>query len=149
MKSSPVKMPSHQVPQIRGKVRHPCHAACEDDLRMQRDTDALIFLEFEAPGVKGILTGNLFEYLVAGPPIIAVGINSQSETGLIIERNGRGNAFGVDVGPLAVAIQHHLKSGVNYQRKDRDSATPDILCFSRAEQAARLISILSKSPKKD
>lgn len=121
----------------------------EDALRMQRDTDALLFLEFEAPGVKGILTGKLFEYLVAGPPIIAVGINSQSETGLIIERNGRGNAFGVDVGPLAIAIQHYLKSGVNYQQKDRDSVTPDILRFSRAEQAARLISILSKSPKKD
>ncbi len=68
----------------------------EDALRMQRDAHALIFLEFEAPNVDGILTGKLFEYLASGTQIIGVGVTDNSAPGKLIAESGHGINFGKD-----------------------------------------------------
>ena len=73
-------------------------------LRMQRDADLLLFLEFESPGVEGILTGKLFEYLAAGPQIWSVGVGSKSSAGCMINEYGRGRAFGKDVDAIREAL---------------------------------------------
>lgn len=114
----------------------------EQALRMQRDADALLFLEFDAPGVEGILTGKLFEYLHAGPPIVAVGISQESTAGTLICASGRGCALGNDI----VRIQAWLEYLIN------NHATPplppgklDIGIYSRAQQAARLLELANSA----
>src|SRR5690606_34909448 len=71
----------------------------EDALRMQRDCDALLFLEYVSPGVDGILTGKLFEYLFSGRPILGVGGTEKTSAGALIVKSGRGQALGVEVEP--------------------------------------------------
>lgn len=117
----------------------------QDALRMQRDADALLFLEFEAPGVEGILTGKLFEYLFGQAPIIAVGISKDSAAGQIIEQSGRGRTYGKDSQRLADELLQMLKRGVRSQREQPGELHPDIRQFSRAAQAERLLALMSSA----
>lgn len=73
-------------------------------LHMQRDASALLFLEFVAPGVRGVVTGKLFEYIFAGPPIIAVGSADDSSSGCIVIDSGAGWVLGRDVRLIESAI---------------------------------------------
>jgi len=117
----------------------------QDALRMQRDADALLFLEFEAPGVEGILTGKLFEYLFVQTPIIAVGISKDSAAGQIIENSGRGRAYGKDIQKLADELLQMLKTGARSQREQPGELHLDIRQFSRAAQAERLLALVSSA----
>jgi glycosyltransferase involved in cell wall biosynthesis len=112
---------------------------------MQRDADALLFLEFEAPGVEGILTGKLFEYLFVQTPIIAVGISKDSAAGQIIENSGRGRAYGKDIQKLADELLQMLKTGARSQREQPGELHLDIRQFSRAAQAERLLALVSSA----
>ena len=116
----------------------------QDALRMQRDADALLFLEFEGAGVEGILTGKLFEYLFAGPPIIAVGIGSESSAGRIIEEANRGYTFGNDVERLSDVLLRLLSSDRHCRESNAHLSNPVIRRFSRSEQAAKLLSLVSR-----
>ena len=69
----------------------------DHSLMMQRDADAVLFLEFEAPGYDGILTGKLFEYLASGTPILSVGTQPSSSAGALIEEAEAGEACGRDL----------------------------------------------------
>jgi glycosyltransferase involved in cell wall biosynthesis len=68
----------------------------EDILRIQRDADALLFLEFDKGKVKGILTGKLYEYLFSNTEIWAIGVKEDFSTGEIIKRANAGILFGDD-----------------------------------------------------
>ncbi len=108
-------------------------------LRMQRDADALLFLEHESHNVEGILTGKLFEYLVAGPPILAVGISNLSCAGKLIETSGRGYACGVDIQLLADILWNMITGNTDFKKtNDLNQFTQ----FSRSEQAKRMLQII-------
>lgn len=111
-------------------------------LRMQRDADALLFLEFESENVKGILTGKLFEYLFAGPPIWAVGVGKGSSAGLLLSKTGRGKCFGSSVDKIAeeimLGISHSDSSGL-LSKADYEN----IKEFSREEQSKKMLMLLS------
>ena len=62
----------------------------ESSLRAQQTCDMLLLLEWGDPSAAGVLTGKIFEYLVSGKPIIAVGINNQNSAGKLIEETGTG-----------------------------------------------------------
>lgn len=112
-------------------------------LRMQRDADLLLFLEFEAPDLDGILTGKLFEYLVAGPEILAVGIGNKTGAGKIIEDYGKGRALGKDVDKIRNTLREFIDSKVN-KTSDQIYAKPlDI--FTRETQALNYLSLLKTS----
>jgi glycosyltransferase involved in cell wall biosynthesis len=65
------------------KVFNP--VAREESLILQREADALLFLESPStPGREGILTGKLFEYLATRKPILAIGVRPESLVGEII-----------------------------------------------------------------
>lgn len=105
-------------------------------LHMQRDANALLFLEFYSPGLKGILTGKLFEYLYAGPPILSVGGVSSSCTADVIKKYDRGFVFGVD----SLALESHIHELIclNSISDMRDIATE----FTRKDQAMKMVSIV-------
>ena len=75
-----------------------------ESLAIQRASSGLIFLEADDPFSRGYLTGKLFEYLVAGPPIIAVGISHEHEAAKVISRTNTGFVCGNDVALLKEAI---------------------------------------------
>jgi glycosyltransferase involved in cell wall biosynthesis len=108
-------------------------------LRMQRDADALLFLEFEAPGVEGILTGKLFEYLHAGPPVLALGVSPASTAGALIQDTGKGWALGNDVDKICEWLAYLAKHG---EPPPAPPAQMDIHTFSREFQAKKLLELI-------
>jgi len=59
-------------------------------LAAQARSSLLLLLESPAPDARGVMTGKLFEYLVSGVPIVAVGIDAQTAAGAVIEQTGTG-----------------------------------------------------------
>jgi glycosyltransferase involved in cell wall biosynthesis len=121
-------------------------------LCLQRDADVLLFLEFESEKVKGILTGKLFEYLFASPPILAVGIGADSSVGKVLNQTERGVAFGHDV----AAIQRQLLQWLQKKRQGHPLSPhsveeirqrPEILQYSRQLQAERILGLYTLSQK--
>lgn len=61
-----------------------------DSLAAQACSSLLLLLESSEPEARGVLTGKLFEYLVSGIPILAVGIDASNAAGALLERTGTG-----------------------------------------------------------
>lgn len=110
----------------------------EQALRMQRDSNVLLFLEFDSPGVEGILTGKLFEYLHAGPPILAIGISQESTAGTLIHASGRGCALGNDIASIQAWLEYLIK---NNSAPPLPPGEMNIQAYSRAQQAAKLLEL--------
>ncbi|RMG05813.1 MAG: hypothetical protein D6735_04905 [Acidobacteria bacterium] len=124
-----------QYVEFRGLVPRP------DALRMQRDADALLHLDIPS---EGILTGKVFEYLVAGPPILVVGGNAQSSVGALVEECQRGKNYRTDVEALASDLIHLLhekrhKRDIGNKTINIANLAPEILQFSREEQARKML----------
>lgn len=77
-----------------------------DALRMQRDSDALLFLEWQGGGA---LTGKLFEYLFSGRPIWAIGVEESHVAGQLILEAEAGLVLGADVDRIADALSGWLR----------------------------------------
>jgi hypothetical protein len=84
-------------------------------LRMQRDAAALIVLDWRDPN-QGVLTGKIFEYLRATPPILAVGGDSQSALARLLEQTRRGTHLGVDSDCVARVLLHLLEDSRSLDR---------------------------------
>jgi len=111
-------------------------------LRMQRDADALLFLEFESEEVKGILSGKLFEYLFAGPPILGIGLEDDSSVGQILKQTGRGVCLGKNVNAIKEKLLDIIRAGAG-PRASEDAAIPDaIRQFSRKVQSQKMLNLL-------
>jgi glycosyltransferase involved in cell wall biosynthesis len=113
----------------------------EDALRMQRDANGVIFLEFEASGVEGILTGKLFEYLALGREIIGIGVTNASSSGRLIQECGYGRNFGTDV---EVIIQYLIELLSSTEPKKCEKNMLYLEQFSRKKQAEKLLSLAKK-----
>lgn len=74
----------HEIINING------HVSREVSLSEQKNSNLLLFLEWNDPSAKGILTGKLFEYLVSGTPMLAIGVNKNTASGALIEKTGTG-----------------------------------------------------------
>jgi hypothetical protein len=70
------------------------HVPREQALKAQQDADLLLLLESPKPAARGVLTGKVFEYLVAGSPILSLGslkcyeiprLLAQTKTGISYE----------------------------------------------------------------
>lgn len=75
-----------------------------ESLAIQRGSTGLLFLEADDPVSRGYLTGKLFEYLVSGRPILAVGISLEHEAAKVIARSHTGYVCGNDIGLIKQAI---------------------------------------------
>ncbi len=113
----------------------------EDSLRMQRDAHALIFLEFKAPGVDGILTGKLFEYLCSGTQILGIGVTDDSSAGKLIKQSGQGINFGKDSEKIINYLLELLKTN---EKVKIDKNNEIIQRYSRESQAKRVLELLNK-----
>ena len=111
-----------------------------ESLKIQKRSDLLLFLEWNDPSAKGVLTGKLFEYLVSGTPILSVGITNQNAAGEIIEKTSTGKLFmsKKDIKEELIKI---------FKTKQIDFYKPNIKeieKFSREKQVEKLINILNE-----
>jgi len=111
----------------------------QDALRMQRDADVLLFLEYEAPGVEGILTGKLFEYLYVGRQIWAIGCTNNTSAGQLIENCNGGICFGNDIEKIKFYILNVI---CNSNFLEYNKNFDQIEEFSRKKQATRILELI-------
>jgi glycosyltransferase involved in cell wall biosynthesis len=111
----------------------------EEALELQYNADVCLFLEYNNPSVKGILTGKLFEYLYTAREIWAIGVGSDSVAGTLIEKSNSGVALGTDVERIENLLIRRVKW------KEQPSLQKDfafIEQFSREKQALKLLELI-------
>ena len=106
-----------------------------DALRMQRDGDALLLVDWPRSS-EGVLTGKLFEYLNAEAPILVVNGSAQTPIAEAVARARRGRHLGGDVGAIRAALID-LADRPETLRQEPDAAFIDEL--SREKQGRRLL----------
>jgi hypothetical protein len=110
----------------------------EDSLKIQKESDLLLFLEWNEPSARGVLTGKLFEYLVSGTPILGVGITNENGAGKVIKKTKTGKLF---------TNKELLKRELFniFKQKKIDFYMPnieEIKKYSRDKQVVKLIDIM-------
>jgi len=117
----------------------------DSTLRIQAEADVLLFLEKQhVESRDGVLTGKLFEYLVTGRPIWAIGITNQSMVGQMLLANSVGQAFGDDVESIKAALESAIPSG---RQKSRDINADGEICqkYNRVTLAQQILSEIVRS----
>jgi len=113
----------------------------DDALRIQKQADILLFLEWENGAVDGILTGKLFEYLATRKPILGIGVSSKTAPGALMEQAGVGLAVGNDIEKIRHVILNLLEGRIPF----RVSPDEDIIArYTRQKQAERLLEIMDQ-----
>lgn len=116
----------------------------EESLRLQAEADELLFLEKQHDEARdGVLTGKLFEYLVTGRPIWAIGVGPQSTVGKLLSDSSAGEAFGEDVSRLADSLAEVAEHGRRPSR-DTEQAADIAHRFNRVTLAQALIASIEK-----
>ncbi len=77
----------------------------DEALRIQRGAFALIFFAQDKPEAQGVLTGKIYEYMVAGRPIIGCGVRQESAIGQLLIKTKTGFICGSDKRQIVEAIR--------------------------------------------
>lgn len=109
-----------------------------DALRMQRDADALLLVDWNDSSA-GVLTGKLFEYIGQRAPILVVGGHGESAITHMIEKTGRGRCFANDENKLADALSQLVNSPQSLCDKPNHDF---ILSLTREAQSLRLLEMI-------
>ncbi|EQC43328.1 hypothetical protein [Bacteriovorax sp. Seq25_V] len=109
----------------------------EESLKIQKDSDVLLFLESTENDDQGVVSGKLFEYIYSGPYIFGVGINDKSPSGKIIVETESGMNFLNDVEKIEEALMKLLD-----RKLKRAEDLSKILKYSRKNIAENMISVL-------
>lgn len=120
-------------------VEHPYldHSAA---VRLMKGSHALLLLLSDLPGAGRVVPAKLFEYLAAGPPLLAVA--PRGETWDLLEGHpGTGRFEPVDVAGIAA----WLDRGIRSQRaaEDTHSVGWDVSPYTRDNQAGQLATFLT------
>jgi len=110
-------------------------------LQVQREADGLIFLDWNNPEIRGILTGKIFEYLHAGVPILSIGGDVHSDANDLIVRHGYGVAFGND----AAAIEQCLEACASGHPPAYHPDPALLKRFDRKDQAERFLNAIRQA----
>lgn len=118
------------------------HVSRERALRAQREAGLLLIMESPQPEARGVLTGKLFEYLVAGRPILCVGSLPEYEIGQVLKKTGTGRVFGPDDQvALKEIILETLEGRGLYESYSPNLA--GILAYSRKRQALSMLNLIA------
>ena len=117
------------------------HVPYKESIRIQQNSDFLLFLESNKKDARGVLTGKLFEYLIANKPILGVGIDEYCATGQMIEVTRTGYVFGESKDKIKDYFRSILVSeGISKFTPDWDAISQ----YSRDAQSEKMLSILTK-----
>lgn len=112
--------------------------AADEALRLQRDADALVLFDWRN-AADGVLTGKLFDYLAASPPIFVTGGPVDSPAGQLVMQCGRGWNVQSDISAICERLRLLARSSTatNLVRNERL-----IQSLSRSEQAQRFLALI-------
>jgi len=110
----------------------------EEALAVQRLSKGLLFLGYESEETKGVLTGKLFEYMISGRPIVAVGITEANLAGQLIQKSNTGYVCGNDIKKIKEAISKIISGEGLEPNKEF------IEKFSRDKLAKRLVGLIEQ-----
>lgn len=114
-----------------------------DAARLMHEQDALVLLHTEYRGADEVVTGKLFEYLLAGRPIISIGPKVM-ESNRIMESLGRGHFVSHDAPDelaellLTLALKKKTEGLASYR-------SDGLELLSRDEQFAKLLRTMTSS----
>lgn len=108
-------------------------------LQLQREADLLLFLDWNDPSEKGVLTGKLFEYLFSGTHIMVTGTDHVSDAGKLVIQDNCGTLLGTDIEKIAAFLKNAVENGVE---KRPVSGHEQFWQFTRENQAARMMQFM-------
>ena len=112
----------------------------ESALALQYNADACLFLEYNNPSVKGVLTGKLFEYIYIAREIWAIGVDDKTTSGSLIEKTKTGICFGNDVNKIKKYIINRVVDNKHCTNRERDMSA--VRQFERKMQASKILKII-------
>ena len=131
-------------PEFKSFIRLMGHVKREIALDAQRDAGALLLLASSHPKMRGALSGKIFEYIVAGRPILCVGSRSEYEIGQLLHQTGTGVVIGPnDLKKLPKILLELIQNPTNV--KWYKPNIDEILKYSRHNQALQLLSEITKT----
>lgn len=116
----------------------------DEALRIQRGATALIFFAQDKPEALGVLTGKIYEYMVAGRPIIACGVRHESAVGQLLERTTTGFICGSEKTVIVEALRSIIAGKTptpnleNIKQYRRDRLVGKLAELLREKLAARI-----------
>ncbi len=124
---------SFKYPEI---IKHHGHVSRCFALQFQQSADLLLLLESGDIDSKGFLTGKIFEYIVAGRPIISIGSGSDTAIARVLNETHCGVCYGEDESLIMTDLLSCLRGEMPFWYK------PDINViqrYSRKHQAEQMI----------
>ena len=91
----------------------------EECLKLQASADLLIFLDWNDPNIEGILTGKIFEYMVAGTSVINIGCDHETDASRLITEAGIGVNLGNDPQVIAAYLKRLLQGEKPYYQPNQ------------------------------
>ena len=117
------------------------HVPRKQALEAQRKAGLLLLLESSKEESRGVLTGKIFEYIVAGRPVICIGSRPDFEIGKVLSMTGVGTVFEEkDNEKIEPSILQTIFDGGLY--KEYQPNLDKILQFSRKRIADNLLLII-------
>jgi hypothetical protein len=117
-------------------------------LMAQHHADLLLFLGArhiqKSADVKGIVSGKIFEYLVSGVEIMAVGVNNQMIVGDMIQLAVAGDIYDENIAKIEERLLNLVKLGPKKITPNQEYLSQ----FNREKQASRLLAEIGKALKK-
>ena len=124
-------------------VRIMGHVKREIALDAQKNAGVLLLLESSHLDARGTLTGKLFEYMVAGRPILCVGSCPEYEIGQVLNQTGTGIAIGPnEIKNLPKVLLNLIRKPTNVSWYNPN--IDEILKYSRRKLALELLSEIKK-----
>jgi len=80
-------------------------------LQIQKEADALLFLDWNDPSSEGILSAKIFEYLFSGTPILSIGTDFATSSNTLIKESGTGVILGRSVEGIAEILRKLISGG--------------------------------------
>jgi glycosyltransferase involved in cell wall biosynthesis len=110
----------------------------EDSLRMQRDSHALLLLSGNEMKKEGALTGNIFEYLFSGTPIICIGAKQLEASQLLVLEAKAGQCLQSEE-----EIEQYLKSQLaSIKKKPSPPNLPFLKRYTKEALAHQLLNLI-------
>ncbi len=116
----------------------------EKSLELQYNSDAVLFLEYDNPKVKGVLTGKLFEYLYVSRFILGIGCSYNTSAGMLIKETNSGVCLGKDIELIKEFLLEQLNNRESLKNMHLKKSYEKIEKYNRKIQAQKLLSLIEK-----
>ncbi len=112
----------------------------EEALRIQKQADVLLFLDWQEPKVNGVIGGKLYEYMFAGKPILAIDASPNTAAGKIITDCQLGICAGHTIDVIADNVRKMLTNPSLYYKPNAEK----LQMFTREELAQKMLNLIQQ-----